>query len=184
MTRQPRLASSVTAPTLATLCVALPGAVASSSANSPQRGPSSRVIRGGKPHRLQLEGRGVDEEREPRGGVFSRSARSELETPSSPEIPPPAVAVVRPREPPFWMFGSCCHCCRRPRSCWFPSRFRAGECHSRHRELLVSLAPPQQRAFGWKPPVSPRGPVLACGGRGGPRLGQKGPGSPRLARTS
>lgn len=62
---------------------------------------------------------------------FCYSVRIQLKTPSLLRIPPPAVAVVRPREQPFWMFGSCCHCCRRPRSCWFHSRFRAGECHSR-----------------------------------------------------
>ena len=53
MTRQRRLASSVTAPNLATLCVALPGAVTSSLANSPRWGPSSWIIGEGKHEKLQ-----------------------------------------------------------------------------------------------------------------------------------
>lgn len=115
---------------------------------------------------LQSEGRGTAGEREPGSGVSRESARREVEASSSPGIPPPAVAVLRPREPPFWMFGSCCHCRRRPRSCWFPLRFRAGECHSRHRGRVGSWASPPPRASGRKPPVSPRGPGSACGGWG------------------
>lgn len=53
VTRQRRLASSVTAPILATLCVALPGAVTSSLANSPRWGPSSWIIGEGKHEKLQ-----------------------------------------------------------------------------------------------------------------------------------
>lgn len=55
VTRQQRLASSVTAPIHATLCVALPGAVTSSLANSPRRGSSSWIIGDGRHEKLKSE---------------------------------------------------------------------------------------------------------------------------------
>lgn len=131
VTRQQRLASSVTAPYLATLCVALLGAVTSSLANSPRRGPSSWIIGEGGHKKLQ-PGNTESTRRGRQGPQFLLYCVKLVKNFLLPKrILPPAVAVVRPREPPFWMFGSCCRCCRRPRSCWFHSRFRAGECHSR-----------------------------------------------------
>lgn len=100
VTRQRRLASSVTAPILATLCVALPGAVTSSLANSPRWGPEFLDNRRGKQRSCSLGTRDRQAERD-RALSFCDSVQSWLKTPSHTKIPPPAVAVVRPRSRHF-----------------------------------------------------------------------------------
>lgn len=83
------------------------------------------------------------------------------------------------------MFGSCCHCCHRPRSCWFHSRFRAGECQSRREENTSCFTLCLPGALGRKFPVYPRGPVPDRGGwEERTETGPGGAGSARVVHTS